>query len=153
MSPEVIVVAVKAAVTVLTDKKLRNFVFGVILGVIIILFIPLLTILALFDGVQDMEIEDLGQMVMDQLDAETLQKLQHAHDTMLQIESAMNAAGYTGTRVSEAQVLFNLALYDHSFDSGFVDKLSNMGIGMLVIFVVIGIIILTTLMINKVFSE
>ena len=37
--------------------------------------------------------------------------------------------------------------------SGFVDKLSNMGIGMLVIFVVIGIIILTTMMINKVFSE
>ena len=123
MSPEVIVVAVKAAVTVLTDKKLRNFVFGVILGVIIILFIPLLTILALFDGVQDMEIENLGQVVMDQLDAETMQKLQHVHDTMLQIESAMNAAGYTGTRVSEAQVLFNLALYDHSFDSGFVDKL------------------------------
>ena len=44
MSPEVIVVAVKAAVTVLTDKKLRNFVFGVILGVIIILFIPLLNL-------------------------------------------------------------------------------------------------------------
>lgn len=123
MSPEVIVVAVKAAVTVLTDKKLRNFVFGVILGVIIILFIPLLTILALFDGVQDFEIENLGQVVMEQLDAETIQKLQHAHDTMLQIESAMNAAGYTGTRVSEAQVLFNLALYDYSFDSGFVDKL------------------------------
>ena len=121
MSPEVIVVAVKAAVTVLTDKKLRNFVFGVILGVIIILFIPLLTILALFDGVQDFEIENLGQVVMEQLDAETNQKLQHAHDTMLQIESAMNAAGYTGTRVSEAQVLFNLALYDHSIDSGFVD--------------------------------
>ena len=35
----------------------------------------------------------------------------------------------------------------------FVDNLKYMGIGMLVIFVVIGIIILTTMMINKVFSE
>lgn len=36
---------------------------------------------------------------------------------------------------------------------GFVDRLSNMGIGMLVIFVVIGIIILTTILINWLFSK
>ena len=36
---------------------------------------------------------------------------------------------------------------------GFLDRLSNMGIGMLVIFVVIGVIILTTLLINWLFSE
>ena len=36
---------------------------------------------------------------------------------------------------------------------GFVDRLSNMGIGMLVIFVVIGIIILTTILVNWLFSK
>ena len=36
---------------------------------------------------------------------------------------------------------------------GFVDRLSNMGIGMLVIFVVIGIIIFTTKLVNYLFSE
>jgi hypothetical protein len=36
---------------------------------------------------------------------------------------------------------------------GFVDRLSNMGIGMLVIFVVIGLIILTTMLINWLFAE
>jgi len=36
---------------------------------------------------------------------------------------------------------------------GFIDRLSNMGIGMLVIFVVIGIIIGTTMLINWLFSE
>ena len=35
----------------------------------------------------------------------------------------------------------------------FIDYLSYMGRGMLVIFVIIGIIILTTLLINKVFSN
>jgi len=35
----------------------------------------------------------------------------------------------------------------------FIDYLSYMGRGMLVIFVIIGIIILTTLLINKVFSS
>ena len=36
---------------------------------------------------------------------------------------------------------------------GFVDRLSNMGMGMLVIFVVIGLIILTTMLINWLFSD
>ena len=37
--------------------------------------------------------------------------------------------------------------------ANFIANLKYMGIGMLVIFVIIGIIILTTMMINKVFSE
>ena len=35
----------------------------------------------------------------------------------------------------------------------FVDNLKHMGVGMLVIFVVIGLIILTTLLINWLFSD
>ena len=37
--------------------------------------------------------------------------------------------------------------------AGFVERLSNMGVGMLVIFVVIGIIILATKLVNYLFSE
>ena len=36
---------------------------------------------------------------------------------------------------------------------GFVEQLPKMGIGMLVIFVVIGLIILTTMLINWLFSK
>ncbi len=46
---------------------------------------------------------------------------------------------------SEPQLFFEPA--------NFLHHLKNMGIGMLVIFVVIGIIILVTSLINKVFSE
>ena len=41
----------------------------------------------------------------------------------------------------------------HFDPMGFVDRLSNMGIGMLVIFVVIGVIIATTMLINWLFSK
>ncbi len=44
-----------------------------------------------------------------------------------------------------------LAFLDVNFERA-VDRLSNMGIGMLVIFVIIGIIILATIAINKLFS-
>lgn len=124
MSPGVVVV-IKAAATVLTDKKLLKIVGGIILGVIIIIFIPLFTLLALFDGASNLDLSQVGQMVMDQLDDEQQAKLQHVHTTMTSIESAMISAGYTGTRISEAQILFNLALYDQSFDSGFVGKLAG----------------------------
>lgn len=41
-----------------------------------------------------------------------------------------------------------------TFDpNGFTDMLGYMGKGMLVIFIIIGVIILTTLLINKLFSK
>ena len=50
-------------------------------------------------------------------------------------------------------ILFNLANADFFFDPiNFVKNLSYMGKGMLVIFVIIGVIILSTLLINKIFS-
>ena len=36
---------------------------------------------------------------------------------------------------------------------GFVSRLSNMGVGMLVIFAIIGVIILTTKLVNYLFSD
>ena len=41
----------------------------------------------------------------------------------------------------------------HFDPMGFVDRLSNMGIGMLVIFVVIGVIMAVTALLNKVFKK
>lgn len=41
-----------------------------------------------------------------------------------------------------------------TFEPGrFVEMLGKMGIGMLVIFIIIGVIILSTLLINKIFSK
>ena len=51
----------------------------------------------------------------------------------------------TTTVAEEPQLVFEPA--------NFVGHLKNMGLGMLVIFVVIGIIILVTLLINKLFAD
>lgn len=123
MSAEVVIAAVKTVVTILTDKKLRNFVFGVILGSIIVVCIPVFTILAIFDGAKDLDYDQVSQMVIQQLDDEQRAKLEQIHSIMLSIESAMTDAGYSGTRISEAQVLFVMALYDHSYDSDFIENL------------------------------
>lgn len=118
-----VVIAIKAAIAVLTDKKLLKTVCGIILGIVIIIFIPVFTLLALFDSASDLELSQLDQMVMDQLDPEQLAELQHVRTIMNSIDSTMSNAGYARIRITEAQILFNLGLYDESFQSGFVDKL------------------------------
>ena len=50
--------------------------------------------------------------------------------------------------------LFNMLSARLTFEPiKFVENLRYMGLGMLVIFVIIGVIILTTVLINKVFSD
>ncbi len=51
----------------------------------------------------------------------------------------------TAATEAAAQIAFN--------PGNFITNLQHMGIGMLVIFAVIGIIALTTMLINKIFSE
>ncbi len=51
-------------------------------------------------------------------------------------------------------MFFNLLASKFFFDPmSFIDNLPYMGKGMLVIFVIIGVIILATLLINKIFSK
>lgn len=123
MNPAVAAAIKKAVITVASDKKLRNTVCGIILGVTIIVFIPVFTLLAIFSGSGDVDMSDLSQSIMDYLDQEQKDKIIHVNNTILSIESSMISAGFTGTRISEAQIIFNLALYDQSYEPGFVDKL------------------------------
>lgn len=125
MSPTVVVAIKKAATVILSDKKLLKTVCGIILGVIIIIFMPIFAILALTSGLKGVDLSNISQIVVEHLDDAQIAKLQHVHNTMKSIESSMLSAGYNKIRVQEAQILFNMALYDHSFDSGFVSKLTG----------------------------
>ncbi len=58
------------------------------------------------------------------------------------------------TAVSEAPAATENVAPQLAFNpSNFVHNLQYMGIGMLVVFIIIGVIILTTLLINKIFSK
>ena len=122
MSATVAAALKKIAVAVLTDKKLRRTVLGIILGVIIIIIMPVAAVISLFNGDIEIDTDRLQALVVENLSAEEQAKLQKVEDTMFGIEEKMNAAGFTG-RVKEAQVLYVLALSDHAAEDGFIDKL------------------------------
>ena len=123
MSATVAAALKKIAVAILTDKKLRKAVLGIALGIIIIVIMPVVAVIALFNGDINIDTDRLQQIVVEEMSDEEKAKLQAVEDTMKAIETAMTEKGFTAERTKEAQVLYTLALYDHSKADGFVDKL------------------------------
>ncbi|MGN0455954.1 MAG: hypothetical protein ACI4F2_03770 [Acutalibacteraceae bacterium] len=122
MSATVAAALKKIAVAILTDKKALKTVGGIVLGIIIIIIMPIVAVVSIFNGDINIDTDRLQQMVVENLSAEEQAKLQLVENTMLGIEEKMKAAGYTG-RVKEAQVLYVLALFDYAAEDGFTDKL------------------------------
>ena len=84
----------KIAVSLLTDKKVLKVVGGIVLGIIIIIVMPIVAIVSIFNGTIEFDTAELQQMVEQNLSAEEIAKLQGVEDTMYAIEDAMTAAGY-----------------------------------------------------------
>ena len=123
MSATVAAALKKIAVAILTDKKLRKAVLGIVLGIIIIVIMPVVAVIALFNGDINIDTDRLQQIVVEEMSDEEKAKLQAVEDTMKAIETAMTEKGFTAERTKEAQVLYTLALYDHSKADGFVERL------------------------------
>lgn len=113
----------RVAVAALTDKKLMQRIGGVILGAMIIVFMPLAALLGIFNGDIEIDQQRLQQMIIENLSPEEKAKLQFVEDTMYAIENGIREAGFLAKKVREAQVLYVLALYEHAYEPGFVSKL------------------------------
>ena len=123
MSATVAAALKKIAVAVLTDKKLRRTVLGIVLGVIIIIIMPVAAVISLFNGDIEIDTDRLQTLVVENLSAEKKAKLQAVENTMYAIEDEMKAAGFTAEKAKEARVLYVLALSDYAEQTDFVSKL------------------------------
>lgn len=123
MSATIAAALKKIATALLTEPKVLKTIGGIILGVIIIILTPIVTIIALFNGDIDLNTERLQQMVIENMPSEERNELQHVQDTVTAITAAMTEAGFTGTRLTEAHMIYTTALSSHSHEDGFVDKL------------------------------
>ena len=123
MSATVAAALKKIAVAILTDKKALKTVGGIILGILIIICLPVVSIVSILNGDIQFDEARLQQIVVQNLSAEEQIRLQAVEDTMYAIDTAMRDRGFDAQRVKEAQVLYVLALSDCSEQSGFVQKL------------------------------
>lgn len=123
MSATVAAALKKIAVSLLTNPKVLKTIGGIVLGIIIIIIMPIVAIVSIFNGDIEIDTDRLQTMVVENLSAEEQAKLQFVEDTMYGIEDAMTEAGHSAQRVKEAQVLYVLVLSDYAAEDGFVSKL------------------------------
>lgn len=122
MSATVAAALKKIAVALLTNPKVLKTIGGIVLGIIIIIVMPIIVIVSIFNGDLEIDTDRLQTMVVENLSAEEQAKLQFVEDTMYGIEDAMTEAGHSAQRVKEAQVLYVLVLSDKAHESDFISK-------------------------------
>ena len=113
----------KVAAAVVPDKKAWKTVGGIVLGVLIVILMPIAAVIGLFQGTLEIDTERLQEMVLENLSAEAQEKLLAAEGTLLEIESAMTAAGFPA-RTDEAHALYLLALSAYADEPDFAARLA-----------------------------
>ncbi len=122
MSVTVAAALKKIAVSLLTNPKALKTIGGIVLGIIIIIIMPIIAVISVFNGSIEIDTDRLQTMVIENLSAEQKTKLQFVEDTMYAIEDGMTGAGFTD-KVKEAQVLYVLVLSDKANESNFISML------------------------------
>ena len=124
-APAVAVIVKKAVVVVATDKKLRKIVLGIILGALIIIMLPIAVVMGLANQEIEIDVDRAQELIVENMSYEDREMLQSIEDTMNAIDDAMTDAGHSPSRVTEAQVLYILALSEQSTTDNFVERLVN----------------------------
>ena len=115
MAAPIIPILKKLAVALVTDKKFRNRVFGIILGILVIIMLPVMAVVGVFSELGNINTSEMEQILSEY---ETT-----ASAVATEIEEEMTAQGFTALKIEEAQTLYAFALYDYGTEEGFVEKL------------------------------
>ena len=124
-APAVAVIVKKAVVVVATDKKLRKIVLGIILGALIIIMLPIAVVMGLANQEIEIDVDRAQELIVENMSYEDREMLLSIENTMNAIDDAMTDAGHSPSRVTEAQVLYILALSEQSTTDDFVERLVN----------------------------
>ena len=115
MAAPIIPILKKVAVAIVSDKKGRKWLLGVILGITFIILMPIIALLGIFSGGLDLNLDGIYDKIHEQ---------QAKMEIVAQeIEDEMLNAGYTKVDVEEAQTLYLFALHDEGEEDGFVLRL------------------------------
>ena len=115
MAAPIIPILKKVAVAIVSDKKGRKWLLGVILGITFIILMPIIALLGIFSGGLDLNLDG----IYDKIHEQQVKMEIVAQD----IEDEMLNAGYTQQEVQEAQTLYIFALHDEAEEDGFVLRL------------------------------
>ena len=113
----------KIAVALLTDRKNWEKIGAVLLAVVLLIFLPVLSVEAIFKGDFDWDSPELVSAVLEDLDIESLGFLETSNSVLTQLQEALKEAGFGFEEFRKAQALYWLALSPYAGETDFIDKL------------------------------
>ena len=116
MAVPIIPILKKIGTAVLSNKKGRKVVGGIILGSLVLLMTPAAVVLGIFSGSMDINTDGVQTIVKDRQETE--------EKRYAEIEQAMTEAGYSEIKIREAQAIYSFALFDIAGDDS-AQKLSD----------------------------
>ena len=115
MAAPIIPILKKLAVALVTDKKFRNRVFGIILGILVIIMLPVMAVVGVFSELGNINTSEMEQILSEYEETVSV--------VATEIEEEMTAQGFTALKIEEAQTLYAFALYDYGEEEEFVERL------------------------------
>lgn len=112
----------KIAVALLTDKKVIKTIGGIVIGIIIIVVMPIIAVVSVFNGSMDIDTDKLNQSIQENISAEQMENLQLINDTMTEVENQLKNKKLSDYN-TQAEVIYLFSLSDKSEDEDFVKKL------------------------------
>lgn len=95
----------KIAVSLLTDKKVIKTIGGIIIGIIIIVVMPIVAVVSVFNGSMDLDTDKLNQSIQENISAEQMENLQLINDTMTEIENQLKSKKMSDYQMSESLLI------------------------------------------------
>ena len=109
----------KIAVALLTDKKVIKTIGSIIIGVIIIVVMPIIAVVSVFNGSMDIDTDKLNQSIQANISAEQMENLQLINDTMTEVEKQLDKKKLSSYN-TQAEVIYLFSLSDKSKENDFV---------------------------------
>ena len=112
----------KIAVSLFADKKVLKVAGGIALGVIIIIAMPIVAVVSIFNGDVEIDYSRLDEIIVENMDESDRENLELSESVLAELETKMTEAGFE-SRIQEAQTLYLLGLVDRGGEEGFSDTL------------------------------
>lgn len=95
----------KIAVALLTDKKVIKTIGGIVIGIIIIVVMPIIAVVSIFNDSMDLDTDKLNQSIQENISAEQMENLQLINDTMTEVENQLKSKKLSDYQMSESLLI------------------------------------------------
>ena len=112
----------KLAFYVFTDKRGLKLVCSIVVGIILLLFMPIIAFFSVMSGDIQIDTQQLQSSITENITSEEVAFLQGIEDDMNNIQVKLYEAGFGEDELKKAQVLYALALFDFRETDGFIDN-------------------------------